>query len=224
MATYFEYAYDLSGCTFPVIKEFPIAAATAIEKGEIVKLSAGFVVAIGDADQDDPYLGVSCEAHDGSTSGRQSGTVIKVYCSPTAVFKVKPPSVVADSGNTTTIVDASYGTIGNDEMNGGALKLVSLGTSSTLTLAPGKVVTVTDFATSSGTFTGVFTGGTTVGDTYKLFPPVGAHSFDLNSDGTNFDFNTTGGESLMIVGNDFVNEWIFFKLRLHQLAGYPVAI
>ena len=224
MATYFEYAYDLSGCTFPVIKEFPIATGTAIELGEVVKLSAGFVVAVGDQDQDDPYLGIAAEAHDGATTGRQTGLVIKVYCSPTAVFKVKPASVVADSGNTTTLVDASYGTIGNDEVNGGALKLVSLGASSTLTLAPGKVVTITDFATSSGTFTGVFTGGTTAGDTYKLFPPVGAHSFDLNSDGTNFDFNSTGGESLEIVGNDFDLEWIYFKLRLHQLAAYPVAI
>lgn len=223
MATYFEYAYDLCSA-FPVIVPFPIASATAIELGEVVKLSAGFVVAVGDQDQDDPYLGVAQEPHDGSTSGRQSGTVIKVYCSPTAVFKTKPPSVVADSGNTTTIVDASYGTIANDEMNGGALKLVSLGTSSTLTLAPGKVVTVTDFVTSTGTFTGTFTGGTTAGDTYKLFPPVGAHSFDLNSDGTNFDFNSTGGESLEIVQNDFVNEWIYFKLRLHQLASYPVAL
>lgn len=43
-----EHAYDLSNASNPVILAFPIAAATAIELGEVVKLSAGFVVAVGD--------------------------------------------------------------------------------------------------------------------------------------------------------------------------------
>lgn len=220
----FQYAYDLSGCTYPVIKEFPIATNTAIEQGEIVKLSAGFVVAIGDADQDDPYLGVAAEAHDGSTAG-QTGTAIKVYCSPTAVFKVKNKyEVVADSGNTTTVVDASYGTAADDQFNGGSLKLTAKGTSSTLTLPVGKVVAITDFATSTGTFTGAFTGGTTAGDTYLVFPPVGSYAWDLDSDGTDFDFNSTGGESLIIVENDTDNDFIMFKFRLHQLGAHVAAI
>lgn len=212
----FEYAYDLSGNAFPVIKEFPIATSTAIVKGSIVVLSGGFVDNI-DADQDDPYLGVAAEAHDGATAGRQSGTVIQVYCSPSAVFKVKNTyKVIADSGNTTTVVDASYGTAANDQFNGGVLKLTALGTSSTLTLPVGKLAAITDFTTSSGTFTGTFTGGTTAGDTYLVFPPVGSYAFDVDAAADDLDFNTTGGESIIIVGNDTVNDYIFWKFRLHQ--------
>lgn len=218
-----EYAFDLSGCTYPVIKEFPIAAITNVSIGEVVGLVAGLVVEV-DSDQDDPVLGVAAENHDGSTAGRQSGKVIKVYCSPSAVFKVKAPTVVADSGNTTTLVDASYGTVGNDEMNGGNLKLVARGAGSTLTLAPGAIVPITDFVTSTGTFTGAFTGGTTAGDTYKLFPPVGSHTWDLEAAATAIDWNTTGGEAVQIVGVDMTNDWIFFKFRLHEFGAGPAAI
>lgn len=210
----FEYAYDLSGCAYPVIKEFPIATSTNVSKGEVVALTAGLVVEV-DADQDDPLLGVAAENHDGSSAG-QTGTMIKVYCSPTAVFKTKAPTAVADSGNTTTFVDASYGTAANDDFNGGILKLVSLGTSSTLTLAPGTLVAITDFATTTGTFTGTFTGGTTAGDTYLVFPPVGAYTFDLNAAATDMDLNTTGGEAIIVVENDTDNGHIYVKIRLHH--------
>jgi hypothetical protein len=219
----FEYAYDLSGCAYPVIKEFPIVTNTNVSKGEVVALTAGFVVEV-DADQDDPVLGVAAENHDGSSTG-QTGTSIKVYCSPSAVFKLRATGeAVADSGNTTTMVDASYGTAGDDEFNGGILKLTAKGTSSTLTLPVGKLVAVTDFATTTGTFTGAFTGGTTAGDTYTIFPPVGAHSFDLDAAATNIDLNTTGGEAIQIVENDTDNDHIYVKFRLHEFGAHPIAV
>lgn len=218
-----DYAFDLAGCTYPVIREFPIATGTNVSIGEVVALTAGLVVEV-DADQDDPVLGVAAENHDGSTTGRQTGLVIKVYCSPSAVFKVSAPTVIADSGLVTTLVDASYGTCGDDEWNGGVLKLVSLGTSSTLTLAPGAIVAITDFATSTGTFTGAFTGITCAGDTYKGFPPVGSHTWDLTAAATGIEFNSTGGSAIQIVGVDTDNDWIYFKFRLHEFGAYPDAV
>lgn len=219
----FEYAYDLSGCTYPVIKEFPIAATTNISRGEVVGLTAGLVVEV-DQDQDDPILGVAAEDHDGTTAG-QTGTKIKVYCSPSAVFRYKNTiKAVADSGDATTLVDASYGTAVNDAFNGGSLKLVSKGANSTLTLALGTVVSITDFATSTGTFTGTFTGGTTAGDTYLLFPPVGEHGFDLDADATALDLNSKEGESIIIVENDTENEYVYFKFRIHEFGAHTKAI
>lgn len=219
----FEYAYDLSGCAYPVIKEFPIATSTNVSRGEVVGLTAGLVVEV-DSDQDDPILGIAAENHDGSTAG-QTGLTIKVYCSPTAVFRYKNTILaVADSGNTTTLVDASYGTAANDQFNGGSLKLTALGTSSTLTLPVGTVVPITDFATTTGTFTGTFTGGTTAGDTYLIFPPVGEHGFDLNAAATALDLNTTAGESIIIVENDTVNDYVYFKFRLHEFGAHTAAI
>lgn len=220
-----SYAYDLTGAAVPVIMEFPIAADTVIEKGEVVKLSGGFVVAVGDTDQDDPYLGIAAEAHDGSTDPRQTGTKIKVYCSPTAVFKCKPNTVsTADSGNTTTWVDAEVGTVGNDIYNGGWLKIKS---TSALTDAINKAIAITDFATSTGTFTGTFTGGVTAGDTAVILPPYGSVGWSLNSDGTNLDLKANGGTSapaIQIVDVDLELEEVYFHLLLHQFANYYAAV
>lgn len=224
-AVKFEYAYDLSGCTYPVIREFNIATNTVIEKGEVVKLVEGFVVAVGDTDQDDPYLGVSVEEHDGTTAGRESGTRIKVYCSPTAVFKCKPNIVsTADSGNATTWVDAEVGAVANDKYNGGILKLTEKAAASTLTAPVGYLYKVTDFATSTGTFTGTFTGNVSAGDKALILPPVGSFGWDLNANGTNLDTKANGGESIIIVDVDTENEWVYWKLRLHQFGDYPIAV
>jgi hypothetical protein len=224
-ANKFTYAYDLSGATVPMIRSFPIAAATAIEFGEMVKLAGGFVVAVGDADQDDPYLGIAAESHDGST---ETGTTIRVYCSPTAVFKCKPNVVsTADSGNGTTWVDgelvagAGYA---DDLLNGGYLKLSEKAVASTLTDVVGKLYAITDFAVATGTCTGVFAGNVSAGDKAVILPPVGSKGWDLNSDGTNLDLKANGGESIIIVDVDTDTEVVYFKLRLHQLSEGILAI
>jgi hypothetical protein len=224
-ANKFTYAYDLSGATVPMIRSFPIAAATAIEFGEMVKLAGGFVVAVGDQDQDDPYLGIAAESHDGST---ETGTTIRVYCSPTAVFKCKPNVVsTADSGSDTTWVDgelvagAGYA---DDLLNGGYLKLSEKAVGSTLTDVVGKLYAITDFAVATGTCTGVFAGNVSAGDKAVILPPVGSKGWDLNSDGTNLDLKANGGESIIIVDVDTDTEVVYFKLRLHQLGDHVVAI
>lgn len=222
-----EYAYDLSNASNPIIRSFPIAAATAIELGEVVKLSGGFVVAVGDTDQDDPYLGVAAQPHDGSSDG-QKGTAIQVYCSPSAVFKCTPAVIsTADSGNGTTWVDgelvagAGYA---DDLLNGGNLKLSEKAVASTLTDPIGKLYAITDFAVATGTCTGVFAGNVSAGDKAVILPPVGTKGWDLNSDGTNVDLKANGGESIVIVDVDTVTEEVYFKLRLHQFGAHPVAI
>jgi hypothetical protein len=224
-ASKLTYAYDLSGATVPMIRSFPIAAATAIEFGEMVKLAGGFVVAVGDQDQDDPYLGIAAESHNGST---ETGTTIRVYCSPTAVFKCKPNVVsTADSGNGTTWVDgelvagAGYA---DDLLNGGYLKLSEKAVASTLTDVVGKLYAITDFAVATGTCTGIFAGNVSAGDKAVILPPVGSKGWDLNSDGTNLDLKANGGESIIIVDVDTDTEVVYFKLRLHQLGDSTVAI
>jgi hypothetical protein len=224
-ANKFTYAYDLSGATVPMIRSFPIAAATAIEFGEMVKLAGGFVVAVGDQDQDDPYLGIAAESHDGST---ETGTTIRVYCSPTAVFKCKPNVVsTADSGSDTTWVDgelvagAGYA---DDLLNGGYLKLSEKAVGSTLTDVVGKLYAITDFAVATGTCTGVFAGNVSAGDKAVILPPVGSKGWDLNSDGTNLDLKANGGESIIIVDVDTATEEVYCKLRLHQLGEHVLAL
>ncbi|MDD4566145.1 MAG: hypothetical protein PHE79_11810 [Eubacteriales bacterium] len=219
-----EYAFDLSNASNPVILAFPIVTNTAIELGEVVKLAAGFVVAVGDTDQDDPYLGIAAQPHDGASDG-QTGTMIQVYCSPTAVFKCTPAIIsTADSGNGTTWVDAELTAAADDTFNGGILKLSEKATASTLTDPIGTLFRVTDFATTSGTFTGVFAGNVSAGDKAVILPPVGSLGWDLNAGGTNLDLKAVGGESIRIVKVDPVTEEVFFMLRLHQLGNSTLTI
>lgn len=223
-----SYAYDLSGSDYTLEREFDIATSTVIEKGEVVKLIEGKVVAVGDTDQDDPYLGVAAEAHTGvadTTNPRSNGTRIKVKVSPTAVFKCKPGIIsTADSGNGTTWVDAEVGAVVDDKYNGGYLKLTEKAAASTLTDPVGTLYAVTDFATTSGTFTGVFAGNVSAGDKALILPPVGSLGWDLNSDGTNLNTKANGGESIIIVDVDPDLEYVYFMFRLHQFGNYMLAI
>lgn len=218
-----EYAFDISrGDDQPLIMEFYIASSTVIEKGEVVKIVENAIVSVGDTDQDDPYIGVAAEDHDGATAGRQKGNAIRVYCSPTAVFKCRPNIIsTATGGNTTTWVDSGITDPVDDKFNGGYLKVK---TTAALTNAVNKAIRVTDFTASTGTFTGTFTGGVTVGDTAVVLPPPGGFGWDLNSDGTNLNLAANGGESLQIVRVDTVSEEVYWKFRLHQFANYMVAI
>jgi hypothetical protein len=210
-------------------REFAIATGTAIEKGEIVKLSAGLVVAIGDADQDDPYLGVAAEEHDGATAGRQSGLVIKVYCHPDDVFVTTPKdAITATGGSTTTFVDsnltAGFGT--DDLLNGGYIQLVNVQNDTSLN---GKKIKISDYAQASGTITLSETLPVVIasGDTAYLCPgkrAVGNYAHDLNSDGTEIDWETAGGESIIIFDVDPETFKVFVKLRLHQLGNHVAAL
>lgn len=221
-----EYAYDLSrGDDQPVIMEFYIATGTVIQKGEVVKLVDNAVVAVGDVDQDDPYLGVAAEDHDGVTtspSARQTGTSIKVWCSPTAVFKCRPNIITtATGGNTTTWSDTSMTDPVDDKFKGGWIKVK---TTAALTNAVNKSIRVTGSTASTGTFTATLTGGVTVGDTAVVLPPPGGFGWDLNSDGNNLNLKANGGESIQIVKVDLDNEIVYWKLRLHQFANSQLAI
>lgn len=222
-----SYAYDLAGIDYAVIREFDIATDTAIELGEVVVLSEGKVIAVAaPEDLDDPVLGVAAEAHTGvadTLNPRSDGLRIKVFCSPTAVFKCKPAVVsTADSGNTTTWVDAEITAGADDLYNGGYLKLTEKADDSTLTAVIGTKYAITDFDHGSDTLTGAFTGGVSAGDKALIFPPVGSKGWDLNSDGTNLLFKTNGaatgaGETVQIIDVDLDLEYVYFKIRYHQL-------
>lgn len=229
MAYFWPIASQYCGVCNPTT--YKIATATAIEKGEIVKLTNGLVVAIGDADQDDPYLGVSAENHDGSTAdGRQTGTEIAIWDNPMQVFATTPRNVcTATGGSTTTFVDATGDGIGatDDMWIGGKLWIVSHAGESGYN---GQKFNITDYAQASGTVTigTTLSSALAAGDTAYLCPGPhwmrGQYCYDLNSDGTDFDWEALGGESLMIVGADPENFIVYFKFRLHLNASYILAI
>ena len=229
----FRFAYNRS-VPARQPREYPIATGTVIEKGEVVMLSSGRVVAVGDTDQDDPYLGVAAEAHDGATAdGRQTGLVIQVYDHPDDVFALIPTSVITATGGSTTsfVVDglkaATISSNYDDMLNGGKIKIVSCAADSSLN---GKYVDISDFNSANGTITLAETlpVAMAAGDTAYLCPGVlsiGNKAYNLTADGTDVAFeDTSAGDCLQLVDVAPQTFTTFFKLRLHQNSAQPTAI
>jgi hypothetical protein len=230
--SYLKWAYNRSKKSGQS-RKYKIATTTAIEMGEVVKLVNGLVVAVGDTDQDDPYLGVAAEPHDGATAGRQSGTEILVFDHPDDVFALKPTQVITASGGSTTtfVVDnLKTGTMASnydDMFNGGYLKLVSVAADSSLN---GKLVKISDFNATNGTITlsETLAAAIAASDTAYLCPgnqAIGTKHWNLDSNGIDINWeDASAGECLRI--DDVAPETftVFVNLRLHQNANEPVAI
>jgi hypothetical protein len=226
----FKWVKDLVTGNTEILQPFYIPTGTAIEKGEVVKFTAGTgIAAVGDSDQDDPVLGVATEPHDGATTGRQTGTEIKVSCSPTACFKVPSSKVItATGGSATTFVDSNLRPASDDIFNGGYIQVVTCA-ADTASSTVGKMIKITDYTGSGGTITfATQPYAFASGDTVRLWPgplAVTTYSHNLTSDGTDIDWEqTAAGEALQIVDADPINKHLVIKFRLHKFAGGPAAL
>lgn len=222
---YFKFAYD-PACPTEILKPLPIAAATAIEKGEIVKFTPGTgVVAVAGTDFDDPAIGVAAEPHDGSTAGRQSGTEIKVSVSPTAVFALRTTeALTATGGSTTTFVVSGLLPQRNNLWKGGILEVVTCAADASLV---GKMIPITASTGSTGTLTfATQPAAFAAGDKAILHAgplAIGEYGWDLNSDGTDVDYGSSGGEALILVDAKPELKLTYWKLRLHQFGNDAAA-
>lgn len=211
----FEWAYDLNGSKVPIIKPLYIPSATAIDYGEIVDFTpgTGVVALAAPTDFDDPAVGVAINAHPAN-----SGTEIKVSCSPTAVYRHDCGNIVtATGGSKTTFVVNGLAPATNDVWNGGMLEVVSCAADPSMV---GKRIPIVDFTGATGTLTipeqQVAFGA---GDTARLCPgplAIGTYGWDLDADALNVDWDTSGGESLVLVDVDPANMAAYFMLRLHR--------
>jgi hypothetical protein len=213
----FEYAYDPASWNVPSIHEYDIAAGTVITKGQVVKLTNSLVVAAGAVAATYLVLGVAAEAHTGvadTQNPRANGTRIKVYDSPTAVFKCKPNTVITNTGaSTTTFTDAAtLSAIGASKFVGGYVK-IKTGSA----VPQSKTYRITASAVS-GVLTAAFTEGLVTGDTAVLFPPVLGNDWNLTATYDNLDLNSTGATALQVIDYDFLYELVFVKIRQHQKA------
>lgn len=199
--------------------EFYIPTATAIQRGELVKFTPGTgIAAVAGTDFDDPFIGASLEEHDGSTAGRESGTALKVDSHPDQIFGLKTSSVLTlTGGSTTTAVDSTLLPQTDDLWIGSYVEIVTCAADSDLV---GKMVKVTDSTGSTGTLTfAALSSALASGDTIILHAgplAVGEYGWDLDSDGTDIDYTTSGGEALQLVGADPEKKVTYWKARLHQ--------
>lgn len=172
--------------------------------------------------QDDPYLGVAAENHDGSTAdfiGRQTGTKIKVYDDPNDVFElVSTEAQTLTGGSTTTAVISGLLPQTDDLWNEGYIEIVTCAADSDLI---GRMVKISDSTGSTGTLTLAETlpAALAASDTIRIYPgryALGEYGWDLNSDGTDIDYTSSGGESLQLVKADPFVKKAYYKLRLHS--------
>lgn len=214
----FEYAYDPSSWDIPPVHEYDIASGTVITKGQIVKLVSGLVVAAGAVAATYLVLGVAAENHSGvadTQNPRANGTRIKVWDSPTTVFKSRPNVILTNTGaSATTFTDATTlsAATAASKFVGGYLKIKTGST-----VPAGKTYRLTASATG-GVLTGAFTEGLVTGDTALLFPPVLGNDWNLTATYDNIDLNSTGATAIQIIDYDFQQEWVYSKIRQHQKA------
>lgn len=209
-----------------------VVTSVAILKGQVVEYGRTGVIALSgdhDTDADDPVFGVSAEAHDGATAGRQTGTVIKIYDDPQIVFSHVPNTEsTTTGGDATSWIDSSL-TAADDVFNGGHIVITD--TNNVAGFSVGDVLTITDFANSGGDATVSGAGGTIAagmkGYIYPGFAAITTYGFDFNSDGTALDMDTAGGECVVIEDVKWDAQQkkatLYVRFRLHQLGNDAAA-
>lgn len=207
-------------------REYPIGTSTNISEGEVVKLSAGLVVAASAAETG-AILGIAAGMHTGSADAlnlRNNGAKILVYDNPELIFECPAPKFAAASGSATTIVPKSGDVDANaadDSFNNSVLVLTELGASSANTDPVGKRITVTDYA-KTGTIITKASGGTpSAGDVYEVYPLIGAAVGGIASlDSTTISklvVSTKGATKIKCVGHDYDRHMIRLMAVEHAL-------
>ena len=204
-------------------RNYPVAAATEIHPGQVVKLSGALTVTAA-ANETGAILGIAGENHPGAAdvlNPRANGDQILVYDNPALIFECPVPEIAAASGSATTLVPASgdvASTIADDAFNGGVLVLKSKAAGSGNTDPIGKRITVSDY-TKSGTVITKPSGGTpSAGDIYELYPPVGSAVGGLDSGRSKLVVSATGATSVKVVGHDYDRSVIRCMAVKHALA------
>ena len=199
------------GSVLQTARSYPIDAATVIDAGAVVKLSAGKVV-LAAAAETGAILGIAAEYHSGTEDAlnlRANGKEILVCDNPTLIFECPVPTIKAASGSATTIVPAEGDVdadAADDAFNNAILVLKEKTTNSTNTDALGKQIVVTDY-TKTGTVMTKASGGTpSAGDVYEVYPVIGAAIGGVASLGDKrlgITLKTVGATKIRCIGHDY---------------------
>ncbi len=219
-----KFYQKLDGGVHISAREYDIAYNTAITQGQLVKLSGGLVVSAS-AGETGALLGVAAENHSGVADAldpRANGTKILVIDDPNVIYQCKavPVAQGSSAASATTLVAKSddLAAFSDDDFNGGYVKCVEKGASSTNTDAIGKVRRITDFTAASKTFT-LESGGTPCeDDVYEVFPPVGFAKGNLNSTKDGLVLSTTASISVRVTGADIRADKINVQIKKHVFA------
>ena len=204
-------------------RNYPIAAATAVSAGQVVKLSGALVVTAA-ANETGAVLGVAAETHPGAAdvlNPRADGTEILVYDSPELIFECPVPVIAAASGSATTAVPAAgdvASSVADDGYNGAVLVLKKKAAASANTDPVGKRIPVTDYTKSGTVITKASGGVPSAGDEYEMYPAVGSAVCGLDSGRARLLVSATGTTALRVIGHDYDRSMIRCMAVKHALA------
>lgn len=192
-------------------REYDIAPETAVVPGQVVKLSAGRVVA-ADVAETGAILGYAAESHTGredALNPRAAGRKIVVQDGPAAVAESRAPVLTATGGTTTTLTAEGVAAFEADVFQGGYLKGPD-----------GCVRQVTGSAVADGVLTLTVEEGPApvVGEGYALFPPLGFSGGNLSEDGRRIVLSGTAVLPVMVMGRDEGHGTIWTVATKHILA------
>ena len=205
-------------------RSYPIAAATAISAGQVVKLVNGLVVA-SDAAAAAAILGVAAENHPGTADAlnpRANGKEILVYDNPELIFECPVSEIAAASGSATTIVPASgdvAATVADDGYNNAVLVLKAKAAESANTDPVGKHIAVTDYTKTGTIITKASGGAPSEGDVYEMYPAIGSKICGLDSDRQRLVVSATGATAIQVIGHDYDRHMIRCMALKHALGG-----
>lgn len=214
--------FDLSGSQVHSAREYDIASDTAIEFGQVVKMSSALVVPAVAAETS-PILGVAAEAHTGVQSDlnpRSNGTKIYVYDSPTAVFGCPVPTMEISAGTTSSITISDLATFADDDLNGGYVRLIEKADSSTNSDPIGTVRRITDFTATGKVLTlggDALTGAPSSGDIYEVYPPFGFAKGNFDTNILKLVLTATASIPIKVVGRDEITSEVLIEAALHEL-------
>lgn len=221
------YAYDLTGSDFPLIRTLDIIATQAVTAGQVVKLSTAADATRGTVipavvGETGAVIGIAAETHTGtadSLNTRANGTQLRCFVSPHAVYACTAPQYTLTGGSGTTAVIGGIGTFADDDFNGGYIKLISKGASSTITDPVGSVYRVTDFTASTKTFTvASIPGNASAGDIFAIFPPDGLCKGGFSANLQNVDFANAAGTIARFLEADLNKNVIYWTPALQAFS------
>lgn len=205
-------------------RNYPIAADTAVEAGQVVKLTGAKVVLTA-ANETGSIIGIAAENHPGIADPlnlRADGTEILVYDNPELLFECPVPTVTAESGSATTVVPVSgdiAAAIADGAFTNSMLVLRSKAAGSGNTDPIGKKIPVSGY-TKTGTVITKAEGGTpAAGDVYELYPPIGSAICGLNAERNKLLVSATGATSIRVVGHDYERGTLRCLAAKHTLGG-----
>ena len=205
-------------------RSYPIAADTAVEAGQLVKLT-GARVALSAANETGQILGVAAENHPGvadALNARANGTEILVYDNPGLIFECSVPRIEAASGTETTVTAKAgevAATIADGAFTNAVLRLRERAAASANPDSPGTLYRVTGYTKTGTVLTHAGGGAASAGDVYELYPPIGSAICGLDDARKKLLVSATGATSLRVIGHDYDRGMIRCLASKHALGG-----